>query len=64
MLINCPNCSGPLFKTRNEVIQSMEMSLKCPHCRKLMELHIKSEIVVIVNGKKIEKLGDPKLIMM
>lgn len=66
MIVNCPSCSGPVFKTKsNDVdLRSLDIDIRCPHCKKTLELQIRMEIVVVVNGKRIEKLGEAKLRML
>ena len=61
MIINCPHCSGVLMKTKQEQVTSIEMSFRCPHCKRDIECKIQIEIVVIVNGKRIEHLGEQKI---
>lgn len=61
MIINCWKCSGPLFKTRSEDIENMGLSMKCPHCHSMVEIEIRTEIVVVVNGKKVERLGEARV---
>ena len=61
MIINCPHCSGPLFKTKTEDLVSFSVDTKCPHCRKVVEIEFRREIVVILNGKKVDRLGEPKI---
>lgn len=66
MIVNCPNCSGPILKTKNDDAEfgSVELDLKCPHCRKTLELQIRREVVVFVNGIRIERLGETKMRML
>jgi hypothetical protein len=56
MIINCPSCSGPIFKTKTEDVSLFECVTKCPHCRKIIEIEIRREVVVIINGHKVDGL--------
>ena len=62
MIINCPNCSGPVMKDCEVIGTSpgleMHTKMKCPHCQKMVEVKIRAEIVVYVNGKKVESSGE------
>ena len=62
MIVNCPHCSGPIFKSKTEEdMNPLDIELKCPHCRKTLELCIRREIIIVINGKKIEKIGEPRI---
>ena len=61
MIINCPHCSGPLFKTKREDVNAFSVDAKCPHCRRTVEIEFRREVTVTLNGKKVEHLGEPKI---
>lgn len=58
MIINCPNCSGVLMKTKSEQVDHFSCQFRCPHCKHNFECVIKTEIVVLMT--EVETDGRPR----
>lgn len=58
VIINCPECSGPIAKFEDMQMDKISMSMKCPHCRKPASVRIMLETIIMVNGRKMDSVPE------
>ncbi len=64
LVVNCPGCSGPMFKADEVDVSRIKITTKCPHCKKMYEVKMSQEIVIVINGKRVDFVPDGSIRMV
>ena len=64
LVINCPGCSGPILKANDIDITRITITTKCPHCHRKFDIRVTREIVIVIDGKRIDAVPDGSIRML